>query len=192
MTQRYENLFDFQLYLGLKYLLDMKRVVKLTESDLEHIVRRVIREQALGGLLDMPETGQDVIGVGPINPIGCKTYKSSSELVLELFGKLRSVSGQPNQSDKTIQSWVQRLSNSMNGLGASNDLTKVFTEIKTQQQMGSVLNAYNKKFGRTLYQDLSGEHTISWDTIWSLVKKFKTGIKIEMCKAYHQSPTLSA
>ena len=169
----------------------MKKIIRLTESDLERIVRRVIQEQALGGLLDMPETGQDVIGV-QTQPTGCKTYKSLSELVLDLFGKLRSVSGQPSQSDKTIQSWVQRLSNSMNGLGATNDLTKVFTEIKTQQQMGSVLNAYNKKFGRTLYQDLSGEHTISWDTIWGLVKKFKTGIKIETCKAHYQSQSLSA
>ena len=29
----------------MKYLLDMKRVIKLTESDLERIVRRVIQEQ---------------------------------------------------------------------------------------------------------------------------------------------------
>jgi hypothetical protein len=167
----------------------MKKIVRLTESDLTRIVRRVIQEQALGGLLDMPDTGQDVVGLHLNTQVGCRTYKSSSELVLELFGKLRGIS---SQSDKTIQSWVQRLHNSMSGPGVSDDLTKVFNEIKTQQQMGSVLNEYNKKFGRTLYQDLSGEYTITWDTIWGLIKKFKKGIKIEPCKTYRQGPTLSA
>ena len=101
----------------------MKKIVSLTESDLTRIVRRVIQEQALGGLLDMPDTGQDVVGLHFNTQVGCRTYKSSSELVLELFGKLRGIS---SQSDKTIQSWVQRLHNSMSGLGVSDDLTKVF------------------------------------------------------------------
>ena len=171
----------------------MKRIIRLTEVDLTRIVKRVINEQ-LGGLLNMPETGQDVVG---INNMGspksrCKTYKSSGELSLELFGKLRGISGQPNQLDKTIQSWILRLHNSMTGIGASNDLTKVLSEIKTQQQMGSVLNAYNKKFGKTLYQDLSGEHTITWDTIWELVKKFKKGISIDGCKVQNQGQSVKA
>ena len=165
----------------------MKRIVRLTESDLTRIVKRVINEQMFfgnaGGLLSMPETGYDS-GTINNNPVegSCKTYKSSGELTLELFGKLRGIAGQTNQLDKTIQSWILRLNNSMKGLGASNDLSKVLSEIKTQQQMGSVLNAYNKKFGKTLYQDLSGEHTITWDTIWGIVKKFKSGISIGACK----------
>ena len=58
--------------------------------------------------------------------------------------------------------------------------------------MGSVLNAYNKKFGKTLYQDLSGEHTITWDTIWELVKKFKKGISIDGCKVQNQGQSVKA
>jgi len=171
----------------------MKRTVKLTESDLTRLVRRVIKEQILGGLELMPELGYSVdTGVGNVPKTGCKTYKSSGELSLELFGKLRGISGQPNQLDKTIQSWILRLHNSMTGVGASNDLTKVLSEIKTQQQMGSVLNAYNKKFGKTLYQDLSGEHTITWDTIWGLVKNFKKGISIDGCKVQNQGQSVKA
>jgi hypothetical protein len=171
----------------------MKRTVRLTESDLTRLVRRVIKEQFLGGLEAMPELGYSVdIGVGNTPQTGCKTYKSSGELSLELFGKLRGISGQPNQLDKTIQSWILRLHNSMTGVGASNDLTKVLSEIKTQQQMGSVLNAYNKKFGKTLYQDLSDEHTITWDTIWGLVKKFKKGISIDGCKVQNQGQSVKA
>ena len=169
------------------------KVIKLTESDLVRIVKRVISEQ-LGGLLNMPETGQDVVGTyKSTDTIGnCKTNKSSYDLILEVFGKLRGISGQPNQADKTIQSWVDRISKSMSGLGVTDDLTKVLSEIKTQQQMGSVLNAYNKRFGRTLIQDLGGEHTISWNTIWKIVKKFTTGMKIQTCKEYKPSEQLSA
>ena len=169
----------------------MGRIIRLTERDLKRLVKRVINEQIFfgnsGGLtLGTPEIDNGTVDltVGSSNP--CLAYKSSAEMTLELFGKLRGISGQPNQLDKTIQSWILRLHNSMTGVGASNDLTKVLSEIKTQQQMGSVLNAYNKKFGRTLYQDLSGEYTISWDTIWGIVKKFNSGsgISIGRCKRY--------
>ena len=165
----------------------MKRIVRLTEFDLTRIVKRVINEQMFfgngGGLLSMPETGYDS-GTINNNPVesSCKTYKSSGELTLELFGKLRGIAGQTNQLDKTIQSWILRLNNSMKGLGSSNDLTKVLSEIKTKEQMSSVLNAYNKKFGKTLYEDLSGEYTISWDTIWGIIKRFNYGKSIGACK----------
>ena len=175
----------------------MSRIIRLTERDLTRLVKRVINEQMFfgnsGGLtLGTPEIDNGTVDltVGSSNP--CLAYKSSAEMTLELFGKLRGISGQPNQLDKTIQSWILRLHNSMTGVGASNDLTKVLSEIKTQQQMGSVLNAYNKKFGKTLYQDLSGEHTITWDTIWELVKKFKKGISIDGCKVQNQGQSVKA
>jgi len=175
----------------------MKRIVRLTEFDLTRIVKRVINEQMFfgngGGLLSMPETGYDS-GTINNNPVesSCKTYKSSGELTLELFGKLRAISGQTSLLDKTIQSWILRLNNSMKGVGASNDLTKVLSEIKTKEQMGAVLNAYNKKFGKTLWQDLSGEQTITWNTIWGLVKKFKSGISMNGCKEFRPQTAVRA
>ena len=175
----------------------MKKIIRLTERDLTRIVRRVINEQLLvangGGLLSMPETGQDVLGLhNTMMQDPCKTYKSSGELTLELFGKLRAISGQTSLLDKTIQSWILRLNNSMKGVGASNDLTKVLSEIKTKEQMGAVLNAYNKKFGKTLWQDLSGEQTITWNTIWGLVKKFKSGISMNGCKEFRPQTAVRA
>jgi hypothetical protein len=168
----------------------MKKIIRLTESDLIRLVKRVIKEQPLGGLLDMPETGQDVVGLTQYQyqTGGCKTFREKKEFVLDLFIGLRKVSG---QSDKTIQSWVQRIHNILSQVGGSDDLRKVFNEIKTQQQMGSVLLAYNKKFGKPMYQDLSEKLTISWDTVWDMVKKFKTGIKIKTCKEYYPIPTSS-
>ena len=174
----------------------MKKIIILSESDLTRIVRRVINEQV--PLIDILSTASD-FGVDIPNyadqltqaereelKSGCKTYKSSGELTLDLFSILRGIAGQTNHLDKTIQSWILRLHNSITGFGASNDLSKVLSEIKTKQQMGSVLNAYYKKFGTSLHQDLSGEYTISWDTIWGIVKKFKSGISIDPCKEHTQ------
>jgi len=171
----------------------MKKIIRLTERDLSRIVRLVIKEQ-IGGLLSMPETGQDVVGLSKMGVIksGCKTYKSSGELTLELFGKLRGIAGQTDLLDKKIQLWISRLNDSMLGFGSSNDLKKVLSEIKTKEQMGSVLKAYNKKFGKTLYQDLNGEYTITWDTIWELVKKFKSGISMDECEEYYKDQTVNS
>ena len=175
----------------------MKKIIRLTERDLTRIVKQVIREQVplinlLGAATDVgvniPNYADDLDKAArQTYTSGCKTYKSSGELTLDLFSKLRGIAGQTSQLDKTIQSWILRLNNSMKGVGSSNDLSKVLSEIKTQQQMGSVLNAYNKKFGKTLYQDLSGEQTITWNTIWGIVKKFKSGISIAVCKEYGKS-----
>jgi hypothetical protein len=166
----------------------MKRVIKLTESDLTRIVKRVMVEQGfLGGLEAMPETGQDVIGVGPGGTLSgdlCEVRKTSGELTLELFSRLRGLSGQPSQTDKSIQSWVTRLNTSMSGAGITDDLIKVLNQIKTPQQMGAVLIAYNNKYKRTLHKDLSGEYTISWETIWGSLKKFAKGLKLDSCKRY--------
>jgi hypothetical protein len=164
----------------------MKRVIKLTESDLTRIVKRVMVEQGfLGGLEAMPETGQDVIGVAPRLFLDlCEVKKTSGELTLELFGRLRGLSGQPSQTDKSIQSWATRLNTSMSGAGITDDLIKVLNQIKTPQQMGAVLIAYNNKYKRTLHKDLSGEYTISWETIWGSLKKFAKGLKLDSCKRY--------
>ena len=168
----------------------MKKIIRLTESNLIRIVKKVLNEQmpVMDMLANMPETGEEVTGLVGVSTgdNSCETKKTSSELVLEIFKTSRVVQGQPSQSDKTIQDWVTRISKSMEGAGITSDFTKVLNEIKTTQQLGSVLNAYNKKFKRTLYQDLSGEYTISWDTIYNSIKKFLTPLKISWCKKWKQ------
>jgi hypothetical protein len=100
---------------------------------------------------------------------------------MDAFSRSRTLSGKPNMNDKTIQNWASRISKSIEGTGITTDFQKVLSEIKTAQQLGSVLDAYNAKYKKTLYNDLSGEYTISWDTIWSIIKKFQPTLKIDTC-----------
>ena len=133
-------------------------------------------------ILSMPETGQDVIGIPQFGRGYCEVKKTYDDLVLEMFNKL-SKKFTSNQQDQLVQKWVVRLYNSMQGVGITDDFIKVLSEIRKPEQMGAVLNAYKLKYKRTLYQDVSGEYTIGWETIWKYVQFTKT-IKIDYCKKY--------
>ena len=64
-------------------------------------------------LASMPETGQEVTGMVGSSTSPCEVSKTSSEMVLELFGKARGLSGQPSQTDSKVQNWVTRISKSV-------------------------------------------------------------------------------
>ena len=78
-------------------------------------------------LASMPETGQEVTGMVGSSTSPCEVSKTSSEMVLELYGKARGLSGQPSQTDSKIQNWVTRISKSIAGAGITDDFRKVIT-----------------------------------------------------------------
>lgn len=157
----------------------------LTERQIEKIFGMVSEQLPMAAdiITGASDFGVNIDAVGNLGDgKSCLTKKNSAELVLSLFAKTRSTSGRPNINDKTIQSWVSRIGNSLQGAGITGDFQKVLSEIKTPQQLGSVLIAYETKYKRKLYEDLKGEYTISWDTIWNLIKKFAKTINIDYCK----------
>lgn len=156
----------------------MKKVIRLSESQLINVIERIIKEQ---GVVDVIASASDYgfnptayqPTIGQNVDLKCKTYKTKSELVLSLFTVLRSVQGQPKQEDQVIQSLVQQISKDpINGL----------KNIKTPEQMGSVLNAYHKKFKKPFYHFLNSKSP-DWESIWKTVKKFISNkVKIDYCK----------
>jgi hypothetical protein len=166
----------------------MKRIIKLTESDLIRIVRRVIKEQGpqfidiISGASNFGLNFDAGIDGGMY---GCKTQKSSYDLVIELFNKSKNLNNKPSTSDTQIKKWVSRIYSSMDGIGMGDDFTKVLSEIKTPEQLGAVLDSYRITHKNYLSVDLSGEYTISWDTIWNNLKKFQSILKIDSCAKYN-------
>ena len=164
----------------------MKRIIKLTESDLACIVRRVIKEQG-PAFVDMISGASNFgVNIDPVSGLngsyGCQKKKSSYDLVIELFNLSKKT---PSTIDTQIKNWVRRIYTSMDGIGISDDFTKVLSEIQHPKQLGAVLNHYFTTYKNYLSADLSGEYTISWDSIWNKLKKFQSTLKIDSCAKYN-------
>ena len=104
------------------------------------------------------------------------------DLVIETFNLSKKT---PSTIDTQIKNWVRRIYNSMDGIGISDDFTKVLSEIQNPKQLGAVLNHYFTTYKNYLSADLSGEYTISWDSIWNKLKKFQSTLKIDSCAKYN-------
>jgi hypothetical protein len=159
----------------------------ITERQVEYL-SGLINEQLTAMAGDMITSASDfginIDATGNMSGGGCEKQKTSAQKVMDAFSRSRTLSGKPSKDDKTIQNWVSRISKSMEGVGITSDFQKVLSEIKTAQQLGSVLDAYNYKYKRLLFNDLKGEYTISWGTIWSSIKKFQPTLKIDTCAKY--------
>ena len=111
---------------------------------------------------------------------GCQKPNPSETKVSQLFTFAQK---QPQVQINQVGGWINRLKKGMEGMGANDDVLKVLTEIKTMSQLSTIINNWKKYCGnnQTLYQWLSEEHTITWDTIWKSFGKFKDQAKIPDC-----------
>ena len=158
----------------------MKKIIRLTESDLTRIIKRVIKEQSI---LSMPDLGNDAVGLHKTG-VGCMSYKEDNQIVFDIFMGSRKSTGQPSQNDQKIKNWVTRIGGSIAGTGISPDFTKVLSEIKTPQELCAVLIVYSTKYKRPLYDDLSGEYEISCKTIRTSLGKMEKVLNIKDCLKY--------
>jgi hypothetical protein len=110
----------------------------------------------------------------------CKKPNSGENKVSQLF---KFAQKQPQVQINQVGNWINRLKKGMSGLGASNDVLKVLTEIKSMSQLSTMINNWLKYSGnnQTLLQWLGEEHTITWDTIWKSFGKFKDQANIPDC-----------
>lgn len=145
----------------------MKKIIRLTESDITRIVKRVIKEQPFGGLLNMPETGQEVTGIVGYKPPNIKEY-SDADKVKNLFTIARKWPS-TSQDWKTITPIAKQMYNQLSGMGSGSFLTEL-VKIKTTNQLAALVK--NWKFdGKDLYTWLSSEYGISWAQIIQVLRK---------------------
>lgn len=143
------------------------------------------KEPAKGGRFGNPQTDDGSLPYG--DNYGCLEFKTEKEIVKELFDLClkRSV----NENPTKINGWVKRLRKSVSGLGTSSDFMKVLSEIKTLNELCSVVQRYHMvdfyQSGESLFDAISGEMKISWmDIIESLIN-FIVELEIQDCKDYH-------
>ena len=124
----------------MKYILTEKQVNKIMSMVSEQL------PMAADIITSAADFGINIDTTGGALENRCQTKKPAKELVLSIFAKSRGTSGKPKINDKVIQSWVSRINKSIQGAGVTSDLQKTLSEIKTPQQLGAVLIAYETKF----------------------------------------------
>lgn len=145
---------------------------------------RLLNEQPLLGFADVLDVANNVAGpsgdVSVNTGFECQKPNSSENKVAQLF---KFAQKQPQVQINQVGNWINRLKKGMEGLGANDDVLKVLTEIKSMSQLSTIINNWSKYCGnkQTLYQWLSEEHTITWDTIWKSFGKFKDQANIPNC-----------
>lgn len=125
----------------------------------------IIKEQVLGGLLDMPDTGQDVVGLH--RSTNAKEY-SDAEKVKNLFILAKKWSS-TTQDWKSIEPIVKKMHNELSGIGSGSFLTEL-AKIKTTNQLAALVKNWNYD-KQNLYAWLSSEYGISWSQVLGVLRK---------------------
>ena len=167
--------------------IDEMKVIRLKESDIHRIVKRVLREQSILG--NFTRTLADPSNVGPsfdIDQGGLSPdpLTTAAEKVWELFEKAKKEFGNrllPQETLNRLESDAKKLKAAMDGAGINGtEVKRILNRIKDKDELNNLLIFFecgdlnsNKDCGKSLYNWLAGEYTISWDTIWkSLESRF--------------------
>jgi len=145
---------------------------------------KLLREQSFFGAAEVIDVMNNAAGpsvdVNVSTGLECQKPNSSENKVAQLF---KFAQKQPQVQINQVGGWINRLKKGMSGIGASDDVLKVLKEIKTMQQLSTIINNWSKYSGnnQTLLQWMSEEYTITWDTIWKSFGKFKDQANIKDC-----------
>jgi hypothetical protein len=134
----------------------MSRIIRLTESDLVKIVKRVIKEQPgiIGALSDPSNLGLSVsLGDETYRMRKCKKDNPSKNKLSQLFKYCNKVQSDTNTNK--IKAWNDRLYKSMKGLGTNKDFIQVLDEIKTVNELSAIWRTF-KYDNENLWQWMDG------------------------------------
>lgn len=164
----------------------MKRVVKLTESDLTRIVKRVMSEQL--GFIEMlsrlPETGQDVVGLNTIGDPIIRDTTNFEKSVSNLFYWAKKNTG---SSDVDYKSKIMKLYNAISGPGTNEtDVKQVLSSLQNMNQLSTLVRNWKSvtKSTDSLYTWLIGD--LDEGEIWSYIGSWKLKYTIHNSKKYKQ------
>lgn len=173
------------------------KVIRLTEGDLVKIIEQVV---ALGSAGNMIRPGFDLSKSTPRSPSGktpdtemedgvismedglCEVKKPMDMIVKEIFSSLEKSS--TSSSNEKVKKYINRLKNSMEGLGSTDDVYNVFREIKDKETISSIIKNWKSvtKSNDSLYEWISSEITIRWVILFSILQKNNFyGVKFNPC-----------
>ena len=167
----------------------MKKIIKLTESDITRIVRRVIKEQGLimpmlgttnapkpnvnvsrGSSFDLSK-GQNFTGKTPKSEIeggdsGC--LRSFQAMVKDFMSEAKFWKG--GVDEEYMNKIIQKITDGYKRVGYywwttnPSDVLNTFGKIKTEAGMGYLLRNF-KYNGKNLYQTFETDHRFPWAVV---------------------------
>ena len=152
----------------------MKKVIKLTESDLIRIVKRVIKEQSDSKLGDSKRLNEQTSSIftGGYSPAGDVMTGSSHKAVKAVFDSCRNV---PQLSINT-NGIVDSIYKGIQGLGTDERLiTGALSSIRDLNTFCTAVKNYKTTYGVDLYSDLDGD--IDQETVWSQISRILRNLK---------------
>ena len=159
----------------------MKKIIRLTESDLTRIVSRVLNEQMLLGLSDVVKTsGMDV--TKPTGPSG-KTPQTldddgglpdceymSEEKIRMFFIEAKQWKG--GVDEKYMNSIIEKMKKELGSFwtGNTTEFLRLLGLIKTEAGIGYLLRTF-KLNNKNLFTVLSEDHRFPWFSVVQVIKK---------------------
>jgi hypothetical protein len=173
---------------GLEEQSSNKKVIKLTESDLVRLVKKVIKEQRLS----RAGNNSSIISEEPVSALsgvaaaaaGVAALVGSAILIINGTGgsgeKVKKFTDLCKTSNAQITSNSNKIADTLRdaiqGIGTDEeaiysvfkDNANPFTAIRTMNEFCSVVKAYESSYGETLYDDLDSElgHESEWNQIF--------------------------
>lgn len=189
---------------------NMKKIIRLTESDLTRLVKRVIQEQRLS----RAGNGESIISEEPISAGFTGVYVAGAAAAALLGAAMTIIASQAGNSETKVKQFIDLCKNSkaqinansnkiadhlhdaMDQIGTDEDAiysvfrpgANPFTAIRTMGEFCSVVKSYESSYGESLYDELESE--FGSDSEWTLVFRPIRDIALKEKEATGQSGLL--
>jgi hypothetical protein len=168
----------------------MGKVIRLTESELKNMIKKLVLEQSIIGALSDPSNS----GLSLDTDAGggkCLEKDADKRSVTELFTlcRKRRVVDTPS-----VIPLYTKLKNQISGLSSKSGTINVLNEVKTFNDFCVIdrLYSYGGNLRSTkpvsdLWKDLNSEWSLNWNTIGNALSKVLHDGKISRCKSYSKN-----
>ena len=170
----------------------MKKVVRLTESDLANLVKRILIEQSAGDTVSTALSGINPVAgaAGRVIPILTNIINgggAASQKVNQIFTACKGSKYPINQNTNKI---ADSIYNAVTGLGTNENMVyKALQSIRTADELCGVIKSYQSSYNQDLYAALDGDFDSESEWVQIMRPLRDVVLKSQQSMKQKQSPT---
>ena len=162
----------------------MKKIIKLTEWDLVHIIKKVIKEQTLLGAgdavrvggrgFDLSKSTKTPSGKTPGTEMDDNEFMdceyTSEEKIKHFFDEAKNWKG--SVDEKYMNSIIEKMKKELGSYftGNTNEFLRLLSQIKTEPGMGYLIRTF-KLNNKDLFNTLSSDLRFPWISVVEALKR---------------------